>query len=95
MRPCYRALLFQSDVPFALKGDEIPLRKSVMAVPKDAPLKIFAYLYDVESEKVILDGICELSSLTKGSSEGAIKGLEGTGCSLSLKVDWTYQAQYL
>nr|GEY20854.1 arginine--tRNA ligase, chloroplastic/mitochondrial [Tanacetum cinerariifolium] len=92
MRPCYWALLFRSDVPFALEGDKIPLRKSVLAVPKGAPLKISAYLYDVISGEVILDGICELDSLTEGSSKGDIQGLEGTECSLSLKVNWTYQA---
>ncbi|GJZ97387.1 uncharacterized mitochondrial protein-like protein [Tanacetum coccineum] len=37
IRPCYWGLLFRSDVPFALEGDKIPLRKSVLAVPKDAP----------------------------------------------------------
>ncbi|GJV45842.1 arginine--tRNA ligase, chloroplastic/mitochondrial [Tanacetum coccineum] len=93
-RPCYWALLFRSDVGIALEelGDKIPLRKAVMAVPKGAPLKIFATLYDIESEEWILDGICELSSLIEGNSKGR---LEGTGCSLSLKVDWTYQDQYL
>nr|GEX34280.1 arginine--tRNA ligase, chloroplastic/mitochondrial [Tanacetum cinerariifolium] len=94
MRPCYWALLFRSDVPFALEGDKIPLRKSLLAVPKDAPLKISAYLYDVESEKVIFDGICELRSLIEGSSKGDIQGLKGTECSLSLKAAWTYQVQY-
>ncbi|GJW76710.1 hypothetical protein Tco_0138392 [Tanacetum coccineum] len=92
MRPCYWALLFRSDVGIALEGDKIPLRKSVLAVPKDARLKISAYLYN-ESDEVILDGIRELKSKTEGSSKGDIQGFEGTECSLSLEVDWTYQAQ--
>lgn len=89
MRPCYWALLFRSDVPIALEdlGEKIPLRKAVMVVPKGAPLKIFAHLYDTESKEVIMDGICELSSLTKGSNRGDIKRCKGTGCSLSVIVE--------
>lgn len=92
MKPCYWSLLFRSDEPFALDGDKIPLRKSMLAVPKNAPLKFKAYLVDVESKEFILDGICELNSLTNGNNEGRIKGLTGT---LILKADWTYEAQYL
>nr|GEV64892.1 arginine--tRNA ligase, chloroplastic/mitochondrial [Tanacetum cinerariifolium] len=85
-RTYYWALLFRSDVRIALEelGNKILLRKTVMAVPMGAPLKIFATLYDIESEEWILDGICELSSLIEGNSKGR---LDGTGCSLSLKVD--------
>lgn len=92
LRPCYWALLFRSDVPIVLEelGEKIPLRKAVMAVPKGAPLKILAHLYDTECDEVILDGICELSSLTEGSNRGDINGCEGTGCSLSVSVEWKY-----
>ncbi|GJU48959.1 arginine--tRNA ligase, chloroplastic/mitochondrial [Tanacetum coccineum] len=87
-RPCYRALLFRADeIALEELGEKIPLRKAVMAVPKGAPLKILAHLYDIESDEVILDGICELSSLTEGRNKGAI---EGSGCSLSLRVEWKY-----
>ncbi|GKB62956.1 hypothetical protein Tco_0919142 [Tanacetum coccineum] len=87
-RPCYWALLFRADeIALEELGEKIPLRKAVMAVPKGAPLKILAHLYDIESDEVILDGICELSSLTEGRSKGAI---EGSGCSLSLRVEWKY-----
>nr|GEW44014.1 hypothetical protein [Tanacetum cinerariifolium] len=56
----------------------------------DTAVEIRAYFYEIESDIVIMDGICEFSSLTGGSSEDAIEGLEEkTGCSLSLKVDWT------
>lgn len=91
-RSCYWALLFRADVPYALEGDKIPLRKSVIAVPKGAPLKIFAYFYDPDSKKVIMDDICELSSLTIGSNTGDMKGFEGIGFSLSVSVEWKYQA---
>ncbi|GKC71973.1 arginine--tRNA ligase, chloroplastic/mitochondrial [Tanacetum coccineum] len=67
-----RALLFRAaEIALEELGEKIPLRKAVMAVPKGAPLKILAHLYDIESDEVILDGICELSSLTEGRSKGA------------------------
>nr|GEV39507.1 ribonuclease H-like domain-containing protein [Tanacetum cinerariifolium] len=71
-------------------NDALDAKEVCDGCTQGCPLKIFATLYDIESEEWILDGIWELTSLTEGSNKGAIKGFEGTACSLSLKVDWTY-----
>nr|GEW67653.1 ribonuclease H-like domain-containing protein [Tanacetum cinerariifolium] len=71
-------------------NDALDAKEVCDGCTQGCPLKIFATLYDIEAEEWILDGIWELTSLTEGSNKGAIEGFEGTACSLSLKVDWTY-----
>lgn len=86
-KDCYMALLSSS----YLEDGPISLKRSVMAVPNDASLIIEACLVDVDTNEVILSGCYEFLRPTKGcSSEGTLDGLEGTTCSLELKVDWKY-----
>ncbi|GKA90754.1 arginine--tRNA ligase, chloroplastic/mitochondrial [Tanacetum coccineum] len=92
---CDMALLFQSDIPSVLEDDKIPLKKSILAVPKNGSLIIKACFEDVESGEVILEGSYEFSSQIQGSSIGDINGREGIDCSLDMKINWKYGAQYL
>ncbi|KAL6558655.1 hypothetical protein OROMI_019005 [Orobanche minor] len=86
-KDCYMALLSSS----YLEDGPVSLKRSVMAVPNDASLIIEACLVDVDTNEVILSGCHEFMRPTKGcSSEGTLDGLEGTTCSLELKVDWKY-----
>ncbi|PWA93444.1 thiolase-like protein [Artemisia annua] len=90
----YKALLFQPDPLKPLENDVIiPLRRSMLSVPLNGHLVIKAYLEEVKSGKVIIDGSYKFKSQCKESSVGVIKGPEGTNCSLNLKIYWKYQAQ--
>ncbi|PWA59642.1 arginine--tRNA ligase, chloroplastic/mitochondrial [Artemisia annua] len=82
----YMALLCRS----YLKIGQIPLKKSMLAVPKNASLKIKAHLVDVDANEVILSGCYEFLRPTEGITYGILDGFDGTTCSLELKVDWKY-----
>ncbi|GJT48736.1 arginine--tRNA ligase, chloroplastic/mitochondrial [Tanacetum coccineum] len=87
----YKALLFQPDPLKPLEnGVTIPLRRSMLSVPLNGQLVIKAYLEDVESEKVIIEGSCTFKSQRDDSTIGVIKGPEGTNWSLDVKVNWKY-----
>ncbi|PWA79554.1 arginine--tRNA ligase, chloroplastic/mitochondrial [Artemisia annua] len=83
----YMALLYEHGFGSGAIAGDIPLRKSLLAVPNEGgSLIIEAKLMDVESGDVILDDRCEFSSQTRGSVEGQ---LVGTHCSFLLRVDWS------
>lgn len=80
---CYMALLFRS---FLTVG-QLPLKRSILAVPKNASLKIKAHLADVDTNEVILSGCYEF---LQGRSNGILPGFDWADCSLDLKVVWKY-----
>ncbi|PWA86902.1 arginyl-tRNA synthetase, class Ic [Artemisia annua] len=80
---CYMALLFRS---FLTVGP-LSLKRSILAVPKNASLKIKAHLVDVGTNEVILSGCYEF---LQGRSNGILPGFDWADCSLDLKVVWKY-----
>lgn len=90
-KECYMAVLFRAAPSYELKAGYIPLNKSMLAVPTKGSLIIKAYLQDVDSKKVIIDGTSNFKPLD-GSSD-TITGSEG--CSLNVEVSWNYTCRYL
>ncbi|PWA54176.1 arginyl-tRNA synthetase, class Ic [Artemisia annua] len=86
----YMALLFLPNTSSVLTNCIIPLIRSVLAVPTKGSLIIKAYLED-ESGEVIMNDTCKFKSQLEGCSSNTIRG---TDCSLEVKVDWKFQAQY-
>ncbi|GJV85410.1 arginine--tRNA ligase, chloroplastic/mitochondrial, partial [Tanacetum coccineum] len=83
----YMALLYEHGLGAGAIVGDIPLRKSLLAVPNESgSLIIEAKLMAAESGEVILDDRCEFSSQTTGGVEG---NLVGTRCSFHLRVDWS------
>ncbi|GJY03311.1 arginine--tRNA ligase, chloroplastic/mitochondrial [Tanacetum coccineum] len=83
----YKGKLFSS----YLKDGPISLERSFLAVPSDASLIIEGYLVDHDTNEVILHDCREFIPPTKGcSTVGTLYGLDGTACSLELKVNWKY-----
>ncbi|GKD28082.1 hypothetical protein Tco_1234296 [Tanacetum coccineum] len=83
----YMALLYEHGLGAGAIAGDIPLRKSLLAVPNESgSLIIEATLMDAESGEVIIDDRCEFSSQTTGGVEG---NLVGTRCSFHLRVDWS------
>ncbi|PWA55031.1 arginine--tRNA ligase, chloroplastic/mitochondrial [Artemisia annua] len=80
---CYMALIFRS----LLTVGPLSLKRSILAVPKNASLKIKAHLVDVDTNEVILSGCYEF---LQGRSNGILPGFDWADCSLDLKVVWKY-----
>ncbi|PWA86518.1 arginine--tRNA ligase, chloroplastic/mitochondrial [Artemisia annua] len=89
MHASYVALLFESDLPLLLEDGEIKLKRTMLAVPLNGSLIINVKLVDVDSEEVLFQDSRTFKSQPKDSSHETI---EGTDCSLDLKVHWNYQA---
>ncbi|PWA52080.1 arginine--tRNA ligase, chloroplastic/mitochondrial [Artemisia annua] len=92
-KECYMAVLFQAAPSYVLTAGYIPLIKSFLGVPTKGSLIIKAYLQDVDSNKVIIDGTSNFKPQLYGCNRGTITGSED--CSLNIEVSWNYQDRYI
>lgn len=81
----YTTLLYEGHFDSKIAG-EVPLKKSMMAVPAKGSIMIKARLFDVDSQAGILDGYCEFIAQPGGSFK---KKIDGPCCSLSVSVVWS------
>ncbi|GKA46197.1 hypothetical protein Tco_0738993 [Tanacetum coccineum] len=80
----YKASLFESYDGSVLEDGDVPLTRSILAVPIKGSLIIEAHLTDFDSGDVILDGCCAFSSHCKGSFKKDIK------ChTLEVEITWS------
>ncbi|GJV50452.1 arginine--tRNA ligase, chloroplastic/mitochondrial [Tanacetum coccineum] len=85
-RNFYTALLCEVDPSSVSSGAQIPLRKSLMAVPNKDGCLVIEFMLTDEFGNEILSKSCQFYSQTKGTKEA---DLDGLGFSFHLKVDWS------
>ncbi|GJZ23278.1 anticodon-binding aminoacyl-tRNA synthetase, class 1a [Tanacetum coccineum] len=82
----YYVVLSKTSTPAFVEPGKINLMRSVLAVPAQCSLIIEAELYDYTSRVEILSGTYEFPVPRDGRS--SIGCINGTGCSLKLRVNW-------
>ena len=74
----YKAMLYEEYGSVLEVGDDVPLTRSILAVPITGSLIIEARLTDFESGEVVLNGHCVFCSKPEGSFKDNIKNEDYT-----------------
>ena len=83
----YKALLYEESSSVLVVGDDVPLTRSILAVPITGSLIIEARLTNFESGEVVLKDHCVFCSKPEGSFKDNIKNEDYT---LEVEISWSH-----